>query len=230
MGCNPVNVYLPQVTRIPISGPAPYNTLVCCTFGGISPALSQGGAGFVTRGQGTLWSNFVLAGFDQRTPPQFEHSTAAWLAYIGPGTADDTWLYSVDEISGAGFDPVGGRFFVNVDVAAMYAHWPSQFQQGLIEYVFEACVCSYVLVYEPPLPQSAPGAGRRPSPYRQYHQPANQLAGSLLPGAITARAGSQGSVFNAAGQLSGQAVLYPPPTQGNSSGAQGGSSEKKDCG
>jgi|HubBroStandDraft_4_1064222.scaffolds.fasta_scaffold21494_4 hypothetical protein len=108
MGCTPVNVFLPQVTRIPVAGPAPFNTLVCCGAVGFV-GVPGSGAGYVTRAEVSFGTNFILAGFDQRVPPQFQHSTAAWLAGTGPAE-DDTWLYAVDAITGAGFTPTGGEF------------------------------------------------------------------------------------------------------------------------
>lgn len=155
MGSTPVNVFLPQVTRIPIAGPAPFNTLVCCTSGGLR-SIPGAGAGFITRGQVRVVSSFVLQGFDQRVAPNFQHSTSGWLAQIGP-SEDDDWLYAIDSIADAGFDPVTGTFFVDINLAVQYGQVPSQFLTGgLEEFIYAVCVCSYVLVNEPPLSQ--PGA------------------------------------------------------------------------
>jgi len=96
-----------------------------------------------------MGTDFVLADFDQRVPPVFQHSTAAWLAGIGPGE-DDTWLYAVDNVSDTGFDPVTGQYFINLDVGVMYPHIPSQFQGGIQFNIYYISVCSYVLVHEPP--------------------------------------------------------------------------------
>ena len=157
MGTTPVTVFVPQVTRIAIAGPAPFNTLVCCGAVGLVPIA--GVVGSVTRSQATFGTNFILAGFDQRVPPQFQHSTAAWLCGTGPAE-DDTWLYAIDAITGTGFDPTSGEYFISTDVAVMYPHIPSQFQTGLLVYQYFVSICSYVLVYEPP-PPSQPG-GQRP--------------------------------------------------------------------
>ncbi len=105
-----LNVFLPQVTRIPIAGPEPYNTLVC---------VEATGSGGVEVREGKLYSNlpgiavtsFRLAGFDQRVPPAFDHSTTGWISSIGL-FSDGNWLVAVDSITGAGFDPVTGQFFV----------------------------------------------------------------------------------------------------------------------
>jgi len=152
MGSTPVNVFLPQVTRIPIVGPAPFNTLVCCTSGGLT-SVPGAGAGFTTRGQVRAISRFVLEGFDQRVAPNFQHSTSGWLAQIGPSEEDD-WLYAIDSIADAGFDPASGTFFVDINLAVQYGQVPSQFLTGgLEEFVYAVYVCSYVLVNEPPLSQ-----------------------------------------------------------------------------
>ena len=147
MGSTPVNVFLPQVTRIPIAGPAPFNTLVCCTtisFAGLPGA----GAGFTTRGEVRLPTNFVLQGFDQRVAPNFQHSTSGWLTQIGP-SQDDNWLYAIDSIADAGFDPFG-NFFVDFNIAVQFGQLPGG---GLQAFIYGVCICSYVLVNEPPVSQ-----------------------------------------------------------------------------
>jgi hypothetical protein len=179
MSSTPVTVFPPQVTRIPIAGPDPYNTLVCCTFGGGN--WTNGGAGFVTRGQAAMTSNFLLQGFDQRVPPQFEHSTSAWLALIGP-SEDDTWLYAIDSIADAQFDSLG-TFYVVVNWAVMYGHVPSQFQSGLIIYNYEALVCSYVLVYEPQV-APPPGGGQPGQGSTRFRRPQVTAPGLGRVGAV----------------------------------------------
>jgi hypothetical protein len=158
MGSTPVTVFVPQVTRIPIAGPAPFNTLVCC--GAVGQVPIAGVVGSVTQSQATFGTNFILAGFDQRVPPQFQHSTAAWLVGTGPAE-DDTWLYAIDAIAQVGFDPTSGEFFITADVAVMYPHIPSQFQGTLLIYEYFVSICSYVLVFEPP-PTDQPG-GQKPA-------------------------------------------------------------------
>jgi hypothetical protein len=154
MGSTPVTVFVPQVTRIPITGPAPFNTLVCC--GAVGQVPINGVVGSVTRSEATFGTNFILAGFDQRVPPQFQHSTAAWLCGTGPAE-DDTWLYAIDAIAGAGFAPTSGEFLITADVAVMYPHIPSQFQGTLLIYEYFVSICSYVLVFEPPPPHPPGG-------------------------------------------------------------------------
>ena len=178
MGSTPVNVFVPQVTRIPIAGPAPFNTLVCC--GAVGQTITNGVVGSVTRSEATFPTDFILAGFDQRVPPQFQHSTAAWLVGTGPAE-DDTWLYAVDRVTTTGFDPTSGEYLISVDLAVMYPHIPSQFQTGLLVYEYFICISSYVLVYEPP-PLHPPG-GARPERFAP-HLP------ELLPRGVPAVAAS----------------------------------------
>ena len=183
----PVSLFLPQVTRIPIAGPAPYNTLVCCTFGGV--AFVNGNTGYLTRGQATLGSGFMLQGFDQRVPPIFEHSTTAYLSIIGP-SEDDTWLYAIDAIADAGFDPATGQFQVLVDYAVMFGHVPLNLVTGLVVHEYFCCICSYVLVYEPPLPSQTTDASQSSSRFGPLRHPAVKAARSFAglgkTGAITA--------------------------------------------
>jgi hypothetical protein len=133
-----------QVTRIPVAGPEPYNTLACCT--GIGFVGFSGTVGNVTRGSGTAYTGFVLQGVDHRVRPNFLHSTAAWIRGIGPGK-DDTWLYAVDSIDDAGFDPFSGNFYVTASWGLDFPHQPSWVDAKQLE----LCITSYVLVYEPPV-------------------------------------------------------------------------------
>lgn len=162
-----ISLFLPQVTRIPITGPAPYNTLVCVQ------AESNGGANTVQQGKLSRWSvtvptTFKLAGFDQRVMPVFDHSTTAFFSSIGP-YKNDTWLTAVDAVPGAGFDSTDGTFFVNVDLAIM-AGSPAPgtcvtFRGfgGYCNYYFVIQVTSFVLCYEPP-PLTPPQSSGRHIP------------------------------------------------------------------
>jgi hypothetical protein len=158
-----ISLFLPQVTRIPITGPAPYNTLVC-----VQTETAGGGqvvqAGKLSRWSSSVTTTFKLAGFDQRVPPVFEHSTTAFLSSIGP-FEDDTWLMAVDSVTGAGFNPVDGTYFVNFDVAlmpgspapgtcvALFGAYGVCFYFGVVQ------ITSFVLCYEPPLPTPPPTGG-----------------------------------------------------------------------
>jgi hypothetical protein len=149
MSCSPVNVFVPGVTRIPIAGPNPYNTLVCCISVGSTGVA--GDIGSLTRGQFILETDFVLQGFDQRVPPQFESSTTAFLSQVGRGKPS-TWLYAVDAVASTGFDPVTGVFYVTLDYAVMYPNIdvPTQLEMFV-------CVTSFVLVHEPPVAPAPTG-------------------------------------------------------------------------
>jgi hypothetical protein len=189
-----INLPLPQVTRIPITGPAPYNTLVCVQ------TTSNGGPQTIPHGK--LWrypvtvpTKFRLAGFDQRVVPVFEHSTTAYISSIGPAE-DDTWLYAVDEVTGAGFDQVDGSFFVNLNLAIMPAESissecvtygdPSQGGFIVCNILLTLQVTSYILCFEPPLPapvhsirHRAPAAHVSKIPERQAVSLSEQAARQL---------------------------------------------------
>jgi hypothetical protein len=164
----PINLLLPQVTRIPITGPEPYNTLVCVqTTSNGGPHLGEKGK--TSRYPLTIPTTFRLAGFDQRVRPVFEHSTTAFLSSIGP-IEDDTWLFAVDDVTGAGFDQVDGSYFVNINVAVQPGQaadfecvsYGDPAQGGIVicDYPFTIQIVSYVLCYEPPLPAPPPGRPR----------------------------------------------------------------------
>ena len=178
----PVTLFQPQVTRIPVPGPAPYNTLVCVQ------AESFGGPQNLEVGKLTRWSvsvptPFRLAGFDQRVPPQFAHSTTAFLSAAGPAK-DDSWLYAVDAVAGAGFLAYDGTYYVNVDLAVAAGDpLPSEcFSWGGGPFGFclvwmTVQVTSCVLVYEPP--PHAPSTGFHGAYNSPWLEPAGGAASGL---------------------------------------------------
>jgi hypothetical protein len=187
----PLNLFLPQVTRIPIAGPDPYNTLVCVV------AESNGGPQWVEKGKMKRWTitvptPFILAGFDQRVAPNFQHSSTAFISAVGP-VEDSNWAYAVDAVSGAGFDPKDWTYFVNIDVA-MSPGEPADGQCTTYDYVdpdhpgYQICdydmtlqITSFVLCYEPPLPKQGHGRSRigMEAAARIPEVQPNSLAGAL---------------------------------------------------
>jgi hypothetical protein len=116
----------------------------------------------------TLATPFRLAGFDQRVPPAFEHSTAAWIGAVGP-CEDGQWAYAVDAVLGARFDTLLGQYLVDLAVAispsspapgTCVALGP----YGICFYFATIQVVSWVLCYEPPPPEPPHGRalGLRP--------------------------------------------------------------------
>jgi hypothetical protein len=216
----PVNLFLPQVTRIPITGPEPYNTLVCVqteTVGG----FQQVTPGKMSRWATTVGSGFRLAGFDQRVPPVFDHSTTAYLSSIGPAK-DDNWVYAVDEVTGAGFSSYDGSYYVNLNVAMMPGDpVPDECfsfggPYGICLYWTMVQVTSFVLCYEPPPPEP-PGGHRRFVP-RSAMEAA--FSNRLPPGA--------GLAERIARQM-GVAFAPPSPDAGGQSGAKATGSGKDKC-
>jgi hypothetical protein len=161
MACDEQTVEIPGVTRFPITGPAPYNTLVCCTYE--APYYFINGT-TLTHSTQRFYSNFILSKFEQTNPPpQFVHTTFACLPQAGPGNGDteafqkDAWLFAIDAIDGCGFDETG-RFFVEVDVAVLFPRpTPGSGDELIIS------VTSNILVTEPQ--PGPPNHGRLP-PHR----------------------------------------------------------------
>jgi hypothetical protein len=161
-----LHLFSPQVTRIPVAGPAPYNTLVCVAAEtGTGPQTVNPGT--TSRWSVTVPTPFRLSGFDQRVPPTFDHSTVAFISATGPAQ-DSLFQYAVDSVTGAGFNPTDGTYFVSIDVALL----PPDAQPRTCEYApdgslivcywFPAVqVCSFVLVYEPPVAAQPSGTGAR---------------------------------------------------------------------
>ena len=150
-----INVFLPQVTRIPITGPAPYNTLVCVSAESyLGPQQLRDGE--LTRFAMRVSTPFRLAGFDQRVRPMFDHSTTAWISSIGP-IKDGNWIYAVDSVSAAGFTPTDGTYFVDLMAASSPdGNAPgtcTAFGEGLTIcfYFVRIQVTSWLLCFEPPI-------------------------------------------------------------------------------
>lgn len=112
--------------------------------------------GRLSRFSVTVPTAFRLAGFDQRVPPAFPHSTVAFVTATGPSESG-TFQYAVDSVTAAGFDS-GGTYFVNLDVAIQPPPIPPDLCSPIgcfVMWMIE--VCSFVLVFEPPLPKTPPG-------------------------------------------------------------------------
>jgi hypothetical protein len=159
MACSPVTPFLPQVTRIPIQGPAPYNTLVSVAAVGWAPLTVPTGVGQLFTQTFTFPTLFKLAGFDQRVPPVFEHSTTAWLDGVAPAESS-MFQYSVNSILGAGFDPLQGVYYISGEIGLNMPKMPTAFCTPACWYWISMTVVSYVLVYEPPPPPPPPPGGK----------------------------------------------------------------------
>jgi hypothetical protein len=157
----PVTPFLPQVTRIPIKGPTPFNTLVAVSVSG-DPGFLDFDMGKTQNSPFTIFTPFVLAGFDQRVPPDFQHATTACVSRIGL-FPDSDWVVAVDSVLRAGFDPTSGTYFINVQFSHENSdpYWPACFdlfgRPACPLPVFVA-VTSYVLCYEPPPPMGQSGS------------------------------------------------------------------------
>ena len=175
---NPVYVKNPQVTKIPVAGPAPYNTLVV-TETQFSADLTDhwGETNDYFLYTVTVYTPFSLRGFDPSMPaPSFQQSTS--VTFIDPGAAkNDHFLFAVDEITASGFDPEGGQFYVTFNTAVQLPDnsipQVQEFAAGpyagfLISAMF--ALTSYVLVYEPPEVPPPPTPPGDPSGFRRFRE------------------------------------------------------------
>lgn len=106
-----------SVIRIPVAGPAPYNTLVVVRgFAPLGPPWKSPGGSKIVRFHFLVRSNFVLqGGGDQRISPVYMHSTAAALSDIWCST-DSAFTYAVDNVDGKFAED--GRWMIVLDTAA----------------------------------------------------------------------------------------------------------------
>lgn len=142
----PIGESLP-VVRIPITGPAPCNTLVVVRSA-ISVTPLENSTGQIQRYRFTGSTPFQLIGHDPRTKPVLGgHSTTAALQVVQLEN-DTTFLYAVDSVSGEFSDD--GTWQVTFDVASSVDHELGQ---------AAAYVSSWVACWEKPVDESQPSAG-----------------------------------------------------------------------
>nr|HET6903912.1 hypothetical protein [Ktedonobacteraceae bacterium] len=174
-----VNLSLPQVTRIPITGPEPYNTLVCVSVESeIGPQDVR--VGKLSRYCTRVPTPFRLMGFDQRLRPIFDHSTTVWINSVGP-FEDSRWLLAVDSIAETNFSSYDGTYYIDVNVAISpgdpapgtcitYGEVTTVSSDGtsITSSVLQQCyyfatlqATSWVLCHEPPVLPQPQGHARR---------------------------------------------------------------------
>ena len=136
--------------RIPVAGPAPFNTLAVVRT--VAIATSYGWAsGEINRRQLIMPTALILAGFDPRRVEQQHvvHSSTATIRMIqisrevGIFTDDNTdFIIAVDSIEAESTIDATGRWSVTVNVADAFLQ---VFAGATVE------ISSYVLCWEPPL-------------------------------------------------------------------------------
>jgi len=128
--------------RVPVAGPEPFNTLV--VVHGTVSGVTAGASDNVRRWRIQVGTPFLLAGFDPRVNPAFQHSTTAAIHTIL--ATDDTWfVVAVDRVEGFFHE---GRWWI----AAEWAVGVDEDVSALVG----AHYSSWVLCYEPPLEHPPP--------------------------------------------------------------------------
>lgn len=152
--------FSPQITRFPVAGPSPFNTLVAfTTWLSANVGDKYGETNNYFQYKQRIFSPLVMAGFDPSNPPAsqpaFKHSS--FVQFIDPGPAkNDHFLFAVNEISDAGFDMTNGTFYVDVTTAVQLPDnsipQVQEFAVGFMAgFVITAAyrLTSFVLVNEP---------------------------------------------------------------------------------
>lgn len=153
-----VKTFYPELFKIPVAGPAPYNTLVVVNqwfFADLSNHTGNSDDYFHYNVK--VITPYVPSGYDPNAlaPVPFKHSTTFAFINTCPST-DGHFFYAVDEITDAGFDPESGSFYVSVDTVMQMPDY--QIPQGTEVAVgpFGAWIIwtsflmtSFVLVQEP---------------------------------------------------------------------------------
>ncbi len=136
------------VLRIPVIGPAPYNTLVVVR--GRGPLTQYRWAGDdLNRFDYIAGTGFKLIGFDPRVPPPFEHSTTGTINMIQT-TDDSAFVCAIDDVTG--FFDAQGNWAMAVKAADQ---WDQVFAGATANF------SSWILCYEPPPSPDLPRGGRR---------------------------------------------------------------------
>lgn len=174
---------MPDYLRIPVTGPAPYNTLaVVHHFEFVAFVPPSDDSYYKT--QLVVKSHFRLQGFDQRIQyPSPEHSTTVNLTHLSTDR-DPSWLVAIDAVDGF-FSDDDGTWCVRFDFASK--------KDAALGATFD--LCSWVLCYETPLsadagrvsPRSVEWASETLRPTRRALIPAEP---SLVEGAAERALGS----------------------------------------
>lgn len=125
-----VKTFYPELFKIPVAGPAPYNTLVVVNQWFFSDMSNHtGNSEDYFHYNVKVITPYVPSGFDPNSlaPIAFNHSTTFAFLNTGP-SSDDHFLYAVDGITDAGFDPEYGYFYVSVDTVMQMPNY--QIPQG----------------------------------------------------------------------------------------------------
>lgn len=109
--------------KIPLAGPAPYNTLVVVNqwFSANQADHYEGQEDYFHYNVQVL-TDYSPSGYDPNslTPVDFQHSTT--FAFINTIASNNShFFYAVDQITDAGFDPPTGAFYVSVDTVVQLA-------------------------------------------------------------------------------------------------------------
>lgn len=132
--------------RIPVAGPEPFNTLVV-VHGTVGNVRFQfvGMPGAVRRWRVQVGTPFLLAGYDPRDNPDFQHSTTAVIHSLQ--ASRDTWfVVAVDRVEGFFHE---GRWWIA-------AEWAFGIDEDVPISIIAAHYSSWVLCYEPPLDRPPP--------------------------------------------------------------------------
>ena len=148
-----------ETVRIPVAGPAPFNTLAIVR--GRVPTQAYAPADDVLhRYQHTVATSFTLKDYDPSVPPPFQHSTVAALQLM-EADDDTSFVVAIDEVV-AGFFGYMGNWTLVFNVAAQWDN---------VDNASAAYFSSWVLCYEPPSDPKRPH-GTRPE-FENYGMPPN---------------------------------------------------------
>ena len=143
--------------RIPVAGPAPFNSLVVVR-GRVFTTIGEVTDDVLYRKTVIVGTNFALAQYDQRDEHPYQHSTSVALNII-QGTEEISFVTAVDAVVDGFFDDVG-RWTLVFDVGA-------QANDGWFQ--SSAYISSWVLCNEPPKRSSM--AHSAPLKFENYEIP-----------------------------------------------------------
>ncbi len=166
------NIDQPSVFKMPVQGPAPYNTLYVVTQWDFvaQENLYDNDTNLHQYSNVVVSSPINIVGYDPNNPVPVQHSTTAFLTTTGP-SANDNFLYAVDAIQGVTVADSGNiSFLISTAVKCPNLAIPQGIAfaigpDGAWEIQAALLISSFILTVEP---QAAPAPSGGTRAWSQY--------------------------------------------------------------
>jgi len=162
------NIDLPSIFKMPVQGPAPYNTLYAVTQWDFvaQENLYDNDTNLHQYSNVVVSSPINIVGYDPNNPVPVQHSTTAFLKTTGP-SANDNFLYAIDAIQGVTVADSGNiSFLISTAVKCPNLAIPQGIAfaigpDGAWEIQAALLISSFILTVEPQAAATPPNTGQR---------------------------------------------------------------------